>query len=108
MSEIDRVNQMISYYPIPRKSMRWYVKVLSHVMDICLWNGNHLFNINVKNMPHLEFRRKVASQSVGHTTTLTPSPSTRIKNIHALKKVDTRKRCSLPYKENPEKYSIRM
>ncbi|KAF0750123.1 Uncharacterized protein FWK35_00020099 [Aphis craccivora] len=37
-------------------------------------------------------KRKVASELIGHTTH-TPSPSTRITNIHVVQKVDIRKRC---------------
>uniref|UniRef100_A0A2S2R867 PiggyBac transposable element-derived protein 4 n=1 Tax=Sipha flava TaxID=143950 RepID=A0A2S2R867_9HEMI len=94
MSGIDRADQIISYYPLPRKSMRWYVKVFFHILDICLWNGNHLYNSNVKKMSHLEFRRKVASELIGHTAH-TPGPSTPITstNIHVVKKVEIRKRC---------------
>jgi hypothetical protein len=62
-------------------------------MDICLWNGNHLYNSNVKNMLHLEFKKKVCSQLIENTTAHTLSPSTRIIKIHVVKKVDIRKRC---------------
>jgi len=41
-------------------------------------------------MSHLEFRRKVANELIGHAAH-TPSPSTRITNIHVVKKVDIRK-----------------
>lgn len=44
-------------------------------------------------MPHLEFRRKIAIQLIGLNTAHTPSPSTRITNMHMVKKVETRKRC---------------
>jgi hypothetical protein len=104
MSGIDRADQIISYYPLPRKSMRWYVKVFFHVMDVCLWNGNHLYNSNFKNMPHLEFRKKVASQLIRNTTAHTPSPSTRITNIHVIKKVDIRKRCRVCHTKKIRKY----
>lgn len=85
MSGIDRADQMISYYPIPRKSF-------FHVMDVCLWNGNHLYNTQVKDIPHLDFRKKVASHLIG----LNSQPSTppiSMTNMHTPKKIEIRKKC---------------
>lgn len=44
MSGIDRADQMISYYLCPRKSIRWYKKVIFHLLDIALWNSHYLYN----------------------------------------------------------------
>jgi hypothetical protein len=47
MSGIDRADQMMSYYPMPRKCMRWYIKVFFHLVDVYLWNSNYLCNLQV-------------------------------------------------------------
>lgn len=38
MLGIDRSEQMISYYSSPRKTIRWYKKVIFHFLDISVWN----------------------------------------------------------------------
>ncbi|KAE9525645.1 hypothetical protein AGLY_014172 [Aphis glycines] len=50
MSGRDRADQMMSYYPMPRKCMRWYIKVFFHLVDICLWNSNYLYNLQVSKL----------------------------------------------------------
>lgn len=39
MSGIDRNDQMISYYSSHRRSIRWYKKVIFHLLDVSLWNA---------------------------------------------------------------------
>lgn len=36
MSGIDRSDQMVSYYSSPRKTIRWYKKVIFHLLDISM------------------------------------------------------------------------
>lgn len=36
MSGIDRLDQMISYYNSTRKTIRWYKKVLFHLLDVAV------------------------------------------------------------------------
>ncbi|XP_049876310.1 piggyBac transposable element-derived protein 4-like isoform X5 [Pectinophora gossypiella] len=43
MSGIDRADQMISYYSSPRKSLRWYKKVLFHLLDVAVWNAFFIY-----------------------------------------------------------------
>lgn len=56
MSGIDRSDQMISYYSTPRKSLRWYIKIFFHLLDVSLWNSTYVFSKLVKKMTYLEFR----------------------------------------------------
>ncbi|KAJ6646992.1 PiggyBac transposable element-derived protein 4 [Pseudolycoriella hygida] len=39
MSGIDRLDQMISYHSSTRKTVRWYKKVLLHLIDVSVWNA---------------------------------------------------------------------
>lgn len=62
MSGIDRADQMISYYSSPRKSIRWYKKVLFHMLDVAVWNAFYLFKKYVKNnskFEYIEYRDKL-------------------------------------------------
>lgn len=101
MSGIDRADQMMSYYPMPRKCMRWYIKVFFHLVDICLWNSNYLYNLQVSKTSHLEFRRQIISSLLGVPLNKRPSCSpksltineTQSKPVHNIKKVQKRKRC---------------
>ncbi|CAG5024702.1 unnamed protein product [Parnassius apollo] len=43
MSGVDRADQMISYYSSPRKSIRWYKKVMFHLLDVAVWNSFFIF-----------------------------------------------------------------
>ncbi|KAJ2938058.1 hypothetical protein O0L34_g19381 [Tuta absoluta] len=51
MSGIDRADQMISYYSTARKFIRWYKKVLFHMLDVAVWNALYLFRKYVKGNP---------------------------------------------------------
>ena len=61
MGGIDRADQMTSYYSSPKKTMRWYLKVLFHLIDLSLWNACVLYNMKNKTskMSYLAFRNSV-------------------------------------------------
>lgn len=44
MRAIDRHDQMLSYYCCEHKTLRWYKKVIIHIIQICLVNGFLLYN----------------------------------------------------------------
>ncbi|CAK9818704.1 PiggyBac transposable element-derived protein 4 [Anthophora quadrimaculata] len=57
MSGIDRCDQMISYYSSPKKSIRWYKKVIFRLLDISVWNSYYIYKkINDSNIGFLDFR----------------------------------------------------
>lgn len=43
MSGIDRCDQMLSYYSSPRKTIKWYKKVMFHLFDIAIWNSFFIY-----------------------------------------------------------------
>lgn len=43
MSGIDRQDQMLSYYPCNRKTIRWYKKLFIHVLQMSLINPYYLY-----------------------------------------------------------------
>ncbi|XP_050517558.1 piggyBac transposable element-derived protein 4-like [Diabrotica virgifera virgifera] len=94
MSGIDRIDQMTSYYGTPRKTLRWYMKVFFHLLDICMWNGNWLLNKNRNTskktrMSYLQFREEVIQHLLGQTER--PSRK-KVVAAHNLKKENKRKR----------------
>ncbi|KAH9642821.1 hypothetical protein HF086_012315 [Spodoptera exigua] len=64
MSGIDCADQMISYYSCPRKTIRWYKKIIFHMLDVATWNAFFLFKRyviknNVKKYGYVEYRDKL-------------------------------------------------
>jgi|UniRef100_A0A2S2R0L1 hypothetical protein len=55
MSGIDRSDQMISYYSSPKKTIRWYKKVIFHLLDISMWNAYYLYKKKLHNVNHRYF-----------------------------------------------------
>lgn len=56
MSGVDRLDQMISYYSTPRKTIRWYKKVLFHLIDVTIWNAYYLYKLYHPKTSFLVFR----------------------------------------------------
>uniref|UniRef100_A0A1A9V034 DDE_Tnp_1_7 domain-containing protein n=1 Tax=Glossina austeni TaxID=7395 RepID=A0A1A9V034_GLOAU len=57
MSGIDRCDQIIAYYSSPKKSIRWYKKVIFHLLDISVWNSFYIYKrVNDSNIVFLDFR----------------------------------------------------
>lgn len=59
MSGVDRADQMMSYYPCERKSVRWYKKIFIHIMQMILLNSFHLYNMYKDKITFYEFRLQV-------------------------------------------------
>lgn len=57
MSGVDRQDQMLSYYPSERKTLRWYKKLGIHILCTLLLNSYILFKIYSANkMSYYDFR----------------------------------------------------
>lgn len=56
MSGVDRADQMTSYYSSPRKTIRWYKKVLFHLLDVSVWNAYYMYKKFHPKISFLYFR----------------------------------------------------
>uniref|UniRef100_A0A1B6ML80 PiggyBac transposable element-derived protein domain-containing protein n=1 Tax=Graphocephala atropunctata TaxID=36148 RepID=A0A1B6ML80_9HEMI len=67
MSGIDRKDQLMSYYPCERKTMRWHKKLLVHILQMGLLNAFILYNKFVigRKKTMLEFRLDVVKTLLG-------------------------------------------
>lgn len=102
MGGVDRVDQMTSYYSTPRKTIRWYMKLFFHLLDISVWNANYLYNMsNNKKMTYLEFRDEIIQTWIPESGTPKPS-STATSSVdstspgwshHDIKEIKPRARC---------------
>lgn len=57
MSGIDRSDQMTAYYSSPRKTIRWYKKVIFHLLDLAIWNGYFIYKKFHPKVSLLQFRK---------------------------------------------------
>uniref|UniRef100_A0A2H8TRK2 PiggyBac transposable element-derived protein 4 n=2 Tax=Melanaphis sacchari TaxID=742174 RepID=A0A2H8TRK2_9HEMI len=64
MSGIDRQDQMNSYYPFLRKTVRWYKKIGIHVIQMLLLNSYNLYNQSQvgSKMTLYDFRLSILSE----------------------------------------------
>lgn len=59
MGGIDRADQMVSYYSSPRKTIRWYKKVLFHLLDLSVWNSFYIHKQFHQKGSFLDFRDRL-------------------------------------------------
>lgn len=60
MAGVDRSDQLTSYYSCPRKSIRWYKKVMFHLIDVTVVNSFLLYReITKSKMNLLSFREAI-------------------------------------------------
>lgn len=101
MSGVDRNDQMTSYYSTPRKSLRWYIKVFFHILDISVWNSNWLFNKHKgSKTSYLSFRELLAISLLNSQDASDEPYSSRLDSSSSQKKKSTKER-------NLQHYAIR-
>ncbi|CAG5003479.1 unnamed protein product [Parnassius apollo] len=91
ISGVDRADQMISYYSSPRKSIRWYKKVMFHLLDVAVWNSFFIFKKYCQaNCDFLLFREELIRRLLD-----LPADLTAEQVILARSKYDNRIRANL-------------
>lgn len=116
MSGVDRKDQLMSYYPCERKTIRWYKKILFHVLQMGILNAYILYNkYNIeKKLTMLDFRLAIIK------SLLTPEQNDDEEEVEALETERTtmhllskapflpngkrgRKRCTICYRNGKRK-----
>lgn len=66
MSGIDRCDQMVSYKSSPRKTIRWYKKVVFHLLNISLLNAYFLYKttLTTSNFHFLNFHEAIVKKLI--------------------------------------------
>lgn len=86
MSGVDRSDQMVAYYSCPRKTIRWYKKVLFHLLDIAVWNAYFLYKkykkSNVCTYHYLHYRNELIKNMIGLNDNVKPRDLYSKSNIH--------------------------
>lgn len=87
-SRIDRVDQLLAYYPCERKMLKWYKKLAIHIFQIVLVNSHILYNtytvgIGMKK-PLYDFRLDVIEKlvNIDYPNRPTQYPALPINPIH--------------------------
>lgn len=57
--EADKVDQMMSHYPIERNSLKWFRKLAVHVMHLCMVNAYFIYSKRFPGMSLYDFRLSV-------------------------------------------------
>ncbi|CAK1598887.1 unnamed protein product [Parnassius mnemosyne] len=90
MSGVDLQDQMISYYPCERKTLRWYLKIFIHTMMMSLVNSRLLYN-KFSGKPKLslyDFREKIIEIFLPENPLIPESSSgNRSQQSHKLTKI---------------------
>uniref|UniRef100_A0A1B6MK50 PiggyBac transposable element-derived protein domain-containing protein n=1 Tax=Graphocephala atropunctata TaxID=36148 RepID=A0A1B6MK50_9HEMI len=59
MSGVDRADQLLPYYPCERKTLRWYKKIMIHIIHMMLLNAHNLHNKYEVKMTFYDFKIQV-------------------------------------------------
>lgn len=93
MSGIDRQDQMLSYYPCNRKTIRWYKKLFIHVLQMSLTNAHYLHRkySGGHRLRFYDFRLEVIGDLLGPSDDVLVHPPNQKKNPnarHCLSKIE--------------------
>lgn len=111
MSGIDRQDQMLSYYPCERKTLRWYKKIGIHYFQLFLLNSYYIYIENVKKCTLYDYRLSVISALVKNQTSIILPPQKKqthfpIKVLKNNKNIYVRKRCKVCHSKGIRKTTI--
>lgn len=90
MSGVDLQDQMISYYPCERKTLRWYLKIFIHTMMMSLVNSRLLYNkfSGKSKLSLYDFREKIIEHLLPENVQIPESSSgNRNEQSHKLTKI---------------------
>jgi len=54
---IDKLDQMLSYYSFSNRFLKWYKKVFVYLLDIAVYNSHIIYNRDSEEISFLEFRK---------------------------------------------------
>ncbi|XP_046671369.1 piggyBac transposable element-derived protein 4-like [Homalodisca vitripennis] len=90
MSGVDRADQMMSYHPCERKTIRWYKKIFIHVIMMIMTNSHLLYNTHNKKMNLYDFRLEVIKSLLPPPLVESPAQKRKRNEAHKLVKIAER------------------
>ncbi len=118
MRGVDHSDQMIGYYNIGRRSVKWWKRGSSHILEVCIFNAYTLDQhgkAGTEKRDYLAFRTALAEELIGQNNHVvvgcsrvgTPHPRERMRNAESMKhcvSTHTMPLYSGPDKRNPTKH----
>lgn len=88
MSGVDLQDQMLAYYPVQRKTLRWYKKLFVHFLQMSLTNALHLYNrfSANKKLNLYDFRLQILEKLLPDPNKVNPRNVLKVK--HELTKIE--------------------
>lgn len=68
MRGIDVGDQMMSYYYAGRRSLKWWKRVFSYLVEVCSWNAYLISGRKGKRGAYFKFRKELALALIGNYT----------------------------------------
>ncbi|XP_046684986.1 piggyBac transposable element-derived protein 4-like [Homalodisca vitripennis] len=92
MSGVDRADQLLSYYPCERKTMRWYKKIFIHILQMMLLNAHNLHNKYQRKINFYKFRLEVIRSLLPPLDVAVESPGQKRARLgmHQIQKIEGR------------------
>lgn len=92
MSGVDRADQLMAYYPCERKTLRWYKKIIVHILHMMLLNAHNLYNKYEQKMTFYDFRVHVIRALLPALNQVVESPAQKRMrlNVHKITKCEER------------------
>uniref|UniRef100_A0A2H1WBY8 SFRICE_038628 n=1 Tax=Spodoptera frugiperda TaxID=7108 RepID=A0A2H1WBY8_SPOFR len=110
MRAIDKHDQLLSYYCCEHKTLRWYKKVIIHIIQICVVNGFLLYNKEIKNIALYDYRKSIIESLLPNTNNMPLPPSAGKIHLPAnlLKRNGKimRKKCRVCYNKTKKKVAV--
>ena len=88
MGGVDKVDQHLADYPVPRKrGKRYYKKIFFHLLDLSLWNSFILYKVSGGKDSHLNYRIHVIEKimELYHSPLLSPKAGRPGKSLPPLR-----------------------
>ncbi len=66
MRGVDRGDQLMGYYNVGRRSKKWWKRVFSYLIEVCILNAHNLHKFSTQpQVDFLQFRLNLATQLIG-------------------------------------------
>lgn len=91
MSGVDRADQLMSYHPCERKTIRWYKKIFVHVIQMIMMNALTLYNKHKQKMNMYDFRLEIIRELLpNNIVNESPAQKRLRQEAHKLTKITER------------------
>lgn len=81
MGAVDKTDMLLSFVESVRKTLKWYKKLIFHLLDLTVLNSNVLYDITSgKNVPIADFQLQLVKDIIAKHQKIKPRASTSRKS----------------------------